>query len=66
MMIIQRSASGTYSAFQRLPSAGNKKVGFISEGESVSEAIDGIIWAVAEHCTKTGDHPTNILESPQH
>ena len=36
------------------------------EGESVSEAIDGIIWAAAEHCTKTGDHPANILESPQH
>lgn len=60
-MIIERTEAGAI-AFQRVTAPGSKKVGFIAEGKTIAEAIDGVIWLVAAHCTATGEHPSRHLQ----
>jgi hypothetical protein len=60
-MIIERTETGVI-AFQRVGGKGSKKVGFIAEGKTIAEAIDGVIWLVAAHCTNTGERPSSYLQ----
>lgn len=63
-MKIESNGNG-FTAFQRVNTPGSKKVGFIAEGKTMAEAIDGVVWLVAAHCTGTGEHPSQHLQSPE-
>lgn len=60
-MLIEISKSQKFVAFQALPGNGPKR-GFISEGNTLGEAMSGVVQLVAAHCSTTGQHPNEIIQ----
>ena len=66
-MLIERNASGSFTAFQRMQckTEGVKKMGFICEADSPTAAMIGVVQVIAAHCAVTLEHPATIIEKVQ-
>ena len=60
-MIITPTVKGTFVAFQACVNAG-KKVGFVCEADTLTEAIEGAVDQVSKYCNINNIHPAHNLE----
>ena len=58
-MTITPNKDGTLSVFVRLTAT----KGAVFDALNIPDAISGMVNAIAEHCTNTGEHPAKIIPS---